>query len=368
MPHRTKRVFYVKYLAHHLYVEIMRARADFKLDRLNFDSSPDVVASVLGAAHAYQIGAARDEIARRFHVDRELLAQAPNLLIVSSNGAGYDTIDVAACTAAGVLVLNQAGGNRHSVAEHVLAMLLSLSKRIVEADRAMRQGAPIDRNEFVGTEAQGKTIGIVGLGHVGRRLAELCRGLFGMQVLAYDPYLSEAEVVARGARKVTLDALLAGADYVSVNCPLTEETRGMIGAREFALMRPHAIFITTARGFIHDERALEEALRAKAIAGAGLDVWAREPPPREHPLLQFDNVVVSPHTAGVTREARRNMGRIAAEQLIDALDGKRPPRIVNPEVWPAYSRRFDQTFGFQPGETLAAPARPLNQQQGASGS
>ena len=113
-------------------------------------------------------------------------------------------------------------------------------------------------------------------------------------------------------------------------------------------MQPHAFFITTARGFIHDEAALFDALRDKRIAGAGLDVWAKEPPPPDHPLLQFDNVLASPHTAGVTREARTNMGRIAAEQMLDALDGKRPPRIINPEVWPAYAKRFERTFGFAP--------------------
>jgi D-3-phosphoglycerate dehydrogenase len=113
-------------------------------------------------------------------------------------------------------------------------------------------------------------------------------------------------------------------------------------------MRPDAYFITTARGFIHDEAALLEALRNQQIAGAGLDVWSREPPPPDHPLLQFDNVLASPHTAGVTKEARENMGRIAAEQMLDALDGKRPPRIINPEVWPAYSRRFERVFGFTP--------------------
>jgi len=143
--------------------------------------------------------------------------------------------------------------------------------------------------------------------------------------------------------------LLRRSDYVSISCPLTKESRGMIGAREFALMQPHAYFITTARGFIHDEAALEQALRNKSIAGAGLDVWAKEPPPPDHPLLQFDNVLASPHTAGVTREARENMARIAAEQLLDALDGRRPPRLVNPQVWPAYVRRFERTFGFKPG-------------------
>ena len=113
-------------------------------------------------------------------------------------------------------------------------------------------------------------------------------------------------------------------------------------------MQPHAYFITTARGFIHDEDALAEALRNKQIAGAGLDVWAKEPPPPDHPLLQFDNVLASPHTAGVTKEARENMGRIAAEQVLDALDGKRPPRIINPEVWPGYVERFERAFGFAP--------------------
>ena len=122
----------------------------------------------------------------------------------------------------------------------------------------------------------------------------------------------------------------------------------MIGEKQFALMQPQAYFITTARGFIHDEHALEAALRDKKIAGAGVDVWDKEPPPPDHPLLKFDNVVASPHTAGVTREARYNMGKFAAEQLILTLDGKRPPRMVNPEVWPAYAKRFERTFGIRP--------------------
>jgi D-3-phosphoglycerate dehydrogenase len=172
-----------------------------------------------------------------------------------------------------------------------------------------------------------------------------------MPVIACDPYLDAETTSGRGAVKVTLDELLRRADFVSINCPLDEGTRGMIGAREFALMQPHAYFITTARGFIHDERALAEALRTKQIAGAGIDVWDKEPPPPDHPLLQFDNVIASPHTAGVTREARANMGRIAAEQLIMTLDGKRPPRIVNPQVWPGYAKRFEQTFGFAPERT-----------------
>ena len=349
MSVNNKRVFYVKYLAHEIYADILRKRPDVRLDRLENESAEAISAPILAAAHAYQIGAARDELAPQFHVDRDLLRRAPNLLIVSSNGAGYDPVDVEACTEAGVVVVNQSGGNARSVAEHALGMLLTLSKRILEADRALRRDPNVNRNALIGTEAQGKTIGVVGLGNVGRRIAELCNGLLGMKVLAYDPYLDATEMAARGGEKVELDDLLRRSDYVSISCPLTKDSRGMIGARQFALMQPHAYFITTARGFIHDEAALVEALRDKRIAGAGLDVWAKEPPPPDHPLLQFDNVLASPHTAGVTREARANMGRIAAEQILDALDGKRPPRLINPEVWPRYAKRFERTFGFAPG-------------------
>src|SRR6266571_4157367 len=251
MSVNNKRVFYVKYLAHEIYADILRARPDVRLDRLENESPEEISAPILSAAHAYQIGAARDELAKHFHVDTDLLRRAPNLLIVSSNGAGFDPVDVDACTAAGVLVVNQSGGNANSVAEHALGMLLTLSKRIIEADRAVRRDRNVNRNTLMGMEAQGRTVGIVGIGNVGRRIAELCKGLLGMKVLAYDPYLSASEIAARGGEKVELDELLRRSDYVSINCPLTRESRGMIGAREFALMQPHVFFITTARGFIH---------------------------------------------------------------------------------------------------------------------
>jgi len=349
MTVNNKRVFYVKYLAHEIYVDILKKRPDVRLDRIENETPEAQFAPVLADAHAYQIGAARDELAPHFHAHAELLKRAPNLLIVSSNGAGFDPVDVDACTAAGVLVVNQSGGNANSVAEHALGMMLTLSKRIIQSDRRLRREANVNRNDLIGNELNEKTVGIVGLGNVGRRIAELCKGLLHMKVIAYDPYLTAEEMAKRGAEKVELDDLLRRADFVSISCPLDGKSRGMIGAREFALMQPHAYFVTTARGFIHDEKALEDALREKRIAGAGLDVWAKEPPPPDHPLLRFDNVLASPHTAGVTREARINMGRIAAEQILDALDGKRPPRIINPEVWPAYARRFERAFGFVPG-------------------
>ena len=348
MPVNLKRVFYVEYLASPVFAEILARRPDVSLERLANDSAEDLAGPVIEAAHVYQIGAARDEIAPKYHATTALLARAPNLVAVSSNGAGYDTIDLRACNEAGVLAVNQAGGNKEAVAEHALAMMLSLAKRIVETDRRMRRASGIPRNQYMGSELLGRTVGIVGLGNVGSRLAELCRGLFRMRVLAYDPYLTAEQVAARGAEKVALDALMAGSDFVSVHCPRTDETLGMVGAAQFALMQPHAYFVTTARGSIHDERALADALRERHIAGAGLDVWDKEPPPHDDPLLAFDTVIASPHTAGVTAEARANMGTIAAEQVLDIIDGRRPPRILNPEVWPAYSARFERIMGRRP--------------------
>ena len=344
----NKRVFLVSPHLPAGFVEMLGKRDDVRLDTLEHDSPAAVATPVLAAAHAYQTGSTRQELARHYHTSAEFLRKTPKLLLVSTNGAGYDTVDVEACTARGILVVNQAGGNAKSVAEHVLGMMLMLIKRVVECDRAMRAGTLTSRAAYIGNEALGRTVGIVGLGNVGRRIAELCSGLFRMRVIAYDPYLSAEEMRARGAAKVELDDLLRRADFVSINCPLTDESRKMIGACEYALMQPTAYFITTARGFIHDEAALEQALRDKKIAGAGLDVWEKEPPPADHPLLAFDNVIVTAHTAGVTQEARVRMGRFAAEQVLDALDGRPVPRIVDPPVWPDYAKRFERTFGFAP--------------------
>jgi D-3-phosphoglycerate dehydrogenase / 2-oxoglutarate reductase len=351
----NKRVFYVAPHRPQGFAEMLGKRDDVRLDMLE-QKNPDAAAlEILAAAHAYQTGSARDELVGYYQTGAELLGRTPNLLIVSTNGAGYDTVDVRAATARGILVVNQSGGNAEAVAEHVVGMMLSLVKRFSETDRALRAGTLGKRIDYLGREAYGKTLGIVGLGNVGRRIAELAGTLFRMQILAYDPYLNADVVRARGATKVELDELMRRSDFVSINCPLTPESRHLIGEREYALMQPTAYFITTARGSIHDEEALERALRDKKIAGAGLDVWEKEPPPAQHPLMKYDNVIVTPHMAGVTRESRARMGQIAAEQILDALDGKPVPRIVNPQVWAAYAKRFEKTFGFAPQEPPAEP-------------
>ena len=296
---------------------------------------------LLAAAHVYHVSAAKDELPREWFVTADLLAGCPQLLCVSSSGAGYDTVDVAACTAAGVAVVNQAGGNADSVAEHTLALLLGVSRRMIEGDRRLRRETGFTREDVMGHEIRGLTIGLVGLGHVGTRVAALAKA-FGLQVIATDPLLADAEIERRGARPVKLDALLAQADVVSLHCPRDAGTLRMIDAAAFARMKPGAIFISTARGGIHDEAALVEALRSGHLAGAGIDVWDREPPPLDHPLLAMDNVFASFHIAGVTHEARRNVATIAAHQIADLVAGGRPPRLVNPEVWPAFERRRDE--------------------------
>ena len=261
--------------------EMLGKRGDIRLDILE-QKNPNLDAlEIIAAAHAYQMSSARDELAGHYQARAELLDRTPNLLIVSTNGAGYDTVDVKACTERGILVVNQSGGNAEAVAEHVIGMMLCLVKRVNDSDRALRAGTLKNRAEYIGREAFGKTIGIVGLGNVGKRISELAGILFQMKVLTYDPYLPAEVVKARGAEKVELDELLRRSDFVSINCPLTDETRKIMGAREFALMKPDAYFITTARGSIHDEEALEKVLRDKKIAGAGLDVWGERAAARQ---------------------------------------------------------------------------------------
>ena len=298
----------------------------------------------LAEAHAYQISSAKDELPRQWFATAELLERCPRLLCVSAVGAGYDTVDVAACTRAGVLVVNQSGANARAVAEHTLGLMLDLAKRIAENDRRLRRDRGFSREDLMGREIGGKTLGLVGIGHIGTRVAGLARA-FGMTVLAHDPYLTEEEIARRGAASAAMDELLARSDVVSLHCPRDEATLRMMDAAAFGRMKPGAVFVTTARGGIHDEAALLDALRSGHLGGAGLDVWDQEPPPLDHPLLGLENVVATYHTAGVTREARRNMALYSAEQVVGVLKGGRPPRLVNPEAWPAYARRFEAVMG-----------------------
>lgn len=295
--------------------------------------------AVLAQTDIYHVSAAKDEVPLKWQVTRELIARCPRLKVVSSTGSGYDTIDVDACTEAGILVVNQSGGNANSVAQHTFALLLSLMNRVVESDQALRKKTGLVREDLMGRELTGKVMGIVGIGHIGTRVARLASA-FGMQVLAFDPYLDETEIRVRGASPVSLEELLASSDVVSVHCPRNAETLGMFGLNEFKTMKRGACFLSTARGGIHDENALYTAMQAGHIAGAGLDVWVVEPPPKDHPLLSLPNVVATYHTAGVTHEARRNIAAISAQQILDICAGRTPPRMINPLVYPCVAGRF----------------------------
>ncbi len=336
-------------------------RLDLPLDGATFDAAiaaapalglqvqrahggDDATWRALAAAHVYHVSSARDDLPAPWFVGAPLLQRCPALLLVSAYGAGYDTVDVPACTAAGVAVVNQAGSNAGAVAEHTLGLILALSKRIAESDRRLRRGERFSRADAMGSDLAGRTLGLVGIGHAGTRVAALGRA-FGMAVLANDPLVTPAEVRRRGAEPAALPDLLRRADVVSLHCPLDRSTAGLFDAAAFAAMQPGALFVTTARGGIHDEAALHAALLSGQLGGAGLDVWAVEPPPADHPLLALDNVIASAHTAGVTRQARVAMASMAAAQIIGLTRGETPPRLVNPQVWPRVAARLQQVLG-----------------------
>jgi D-3-phosphoglycerate dehydrogenase len=326
--------------------DILGNQDDIELVKLRYGDDEEDNWQELSRTCGYQISA-RTELVEPWFGNAALIARAPRLLAICALGAGYDVIDVDACTAAGIVVCSQSGTNFEPVAEHAIGLILNLSKKIGLTNRMMLKGAADDRWAMIGNNIVGKTVGIVGIGAIGSRTAQLCRA-FDMTVLAYDPYLTADEIAARGARKVEFDELLQHSDFITVHCPRTAETLGMFDAAAFARMKPTAYFVNTARGGIHDEEALLDVLRRGAIAGAGIDVFAREPPPPDHPLLLLDNVIATPHVAGITSETFHSMSIRTAEQWIDLMRGKVPPRLVNPEVWPRYSERFEQIIGFRP--------------------
>lgn len=324
--------------------------SDITVVKLDLAADSAVGWAALESAHGYQV-ATRTDVAsaadgQQWLAQRELIQRCPRLLAVCSAGAGYDVIDVDACTEAGIVVCNNSGPGAEAVAEHALGLMLDLAKKITIADRVLRRGELGDRLSLQGSQLLGKTLGVVGMGAIGGRLVELCAP-FGMHVLVFDPYLDEAAAHAHGAQLVSLANLLARSDFVQVTCPLTAETEGLLGRDEFAAMKPGAFFVTTARGRVHDEAALYDALVSGHLGGAGLDVFHDEPPRADNPLLRLANVVASPHIAGITIEATRDIAVATALQWQAIFAGQVPPRLLNPLVWPRYCERFEETFGFR---------------------
>lgn len=318
--------------------EMIQANPQLALQVLPRQGDDSRTLAALSQAHAYHVSAAKDELPGHWFAGQALIEQCPALLCVSSGGAGFDTVDVAACSRAGIAVMNQAGANAHSVAEHTFGLLLAVVKRIVESHNTLRHATGFSREDLMGEEIHGRTIGLIGLGAIGRRVAAIAQG-FGLEVLAYDPHLRDEQMQAHGATPVTLAQLLQRSDFVSLHCPLDASTRHLMGAEQFAAMKPGAVFLSTARGGIHDEAALYVALKSGHLSGAGLDVWACEPPPQNAPLMTLPNVVATFHTAGVTHGGRRNVARSSAAQIAALLRGERPPHLLNPEAWELISER-----------------------------
>ncbi len=279
-----------------------------------------------------QIAGVDGLVVLRPRVSRRTFARgAERLAVIGRSGAGYDKIDVQACTDHDVALFNAPLALNHSTASTALLFMLALAKRLPEQERITRAGRWDLQPVTMGSEIQGRTLGIVGLGHSGRELVRLVAP-FGMRVLAHSPHADPAEAARLGVRLVSLEALLREADFLSLHCRLVERTRGLIGAAELAMMKPTACLINVARGELVDQAALVKALRERGLAGAGLDVFDQEPLPVGDPLLQLDNVIVTPHWSASTTDVWRATGRAMAEGMLRAACGKVPEHVVNVSV------------------------------------
>ena len=271
-----------------------------------------------------------------------LMAACKQLKVVGRHGVGLDTVDIPAATRLGVAVVHAPGSNSQAVAEHALMMMLVCVKRALFQDKLSRAGdwgAKKGSASTAHTELKGKTLGIVGIGNIGRRIAKFA-GAIGMRVLAYDKYVAADEIRRRGAEPAdSLDALLPHVDVLTCHTPLTPETRHMINARTLGLMKRGAVYVNTSRGGVQDEHALFEALTRGQLGAAGIDVFEEEPCPVDNPLLNLDNVVLSTHMAGVTKEATARASVQVTSEMLRVLRGEKPDVLVNPEVGPRLGLR-----------------------------
>ncbi len=268
-------------------------------------------------------------------VTPRIMEKAPRLVIVAAHGVGYNNIDLQAADDMGILVTNIPGVNADAVAEFTFGLILALIRRIPHAWEEMRRGG-WRLPEFWGFDLRGKTLSIIGLGRIGSRVSRLGVA-FGMEVLACDPYIADKAFREAGAKPVSREETISRADFLTLHTPLTEETRMMIGSREFPLMKKTALLINTARGGIVDDRALVRALDKGTLAGAGVDVFETEPP-LDPTLRSHPKIISTPHIAGLSDEARYRMSRGASERIACALRGERPPDVVNDPRNPRYLR------------------------------
>jgi phosphoglycerate dehydrogenase-like enzyme len=309
-----------------------------------FSKKPEALAPLEQAGHEVRFdatgpGASEDRVVQALQGAAAVIAQTepytagvfdrlPDLKIVARSGVGFDAVDLPAATERGVLVTTTQGGNDWAVADHAFALMLALAHNVLLSDRAARAGR---WERPVGVDLWQKTLGIVGLGRIGKGMVLRAEG-FRMKILAHEPYPDRDFVDQHGVELVPLEELLRRSDFVSLHSPSLPETYHLINAERLALMKPTAYLVNTARGPLIDEAALEAALEAGQLAGAGLDVRESEPP-KDQRFNRFDNVILNTHIAGVTRETLDAMSAMAAQSAADTLAGKQPHGLVNPEAW-----------------------------------
>ena len=259
---------------------------------------------------------------------------SPRLRVIGRPGIGVDNVDLKAATERGICVVNTPDAPTQPVAEKVIGWMLMLSHRLFPADHITRTENWQGRNSLMGNDLAGKTLGLIGTGRVGSRVAQICSSAFGMRVLAYDPYANAERMRQFGIELVSnVDALIPVVDFLSVNCPLTAETRGLIDEKRLRAMKPTAFLINSARALVVDQAAMVKALSEKWITGAALDAFAIEPPPPDDPLLKLDNVVLAPHLGSFTHEAMLRMLMQTAEQVLQVFHGEHPSSLVNAGAW-----------------------------------
>ena len=289
------------------------------------DKKPESVAALMPQAEAIVLRTG-------IRLSAELLQLGARLATVSRTGAGFDNVDLAAATAQGAIVTSSIGANTHTVAEHALALILALAKQLPLLDRETRAGNFRARYEYRPRDLRGAVLGVIGFGRIGREVARACASSLGMSVLVFDPYFQPREEDRSWAGFCGLEDLLARADVVSVHVPLTPETRGLLDAPRLARMKKGALIVNTSRGGLIDEQALARALESGQIGGAGIDVFEREPPEAGNPLLAAAGAILTPHAAALTRDCVVRMAVLAAQRVLDVLDGFLPENVANPEV------------------------------------
>ncbi len=283
--------------------------------------------------HLEEIRTADIFLLRTEKLSGDIIRRLPNLKAIARPGAGFDNVDLPAATEMGVPVVLSSGSNAQSVAEHNLALMFALSKRLVELHESIGKGQFSVRNDARPVELLGKTVGIIGLGAIGKKLAALCNAI-GMRCIGYDPLVTEGQMAEMGvAYSPTVEQMLPVCDYVAVNVPLNSQTRDLIGAGQLAAMKPSAYLISCGRGGVVSEPALIKALEQGTISGAGLDVFVHEPLPADDPLLKAPHLIMTPHMAGVTAESIVRMVAECMEGCLLVLEGKSWPRTANPEVY-----------------------------------